>query len=70
MRLSFLIALFFYAAAIALSWLSHVPEIYRSNQEELKCLGKRPLSASKSSTRANNLVGFSLSIALTNLIGV
>lgn len=63
--LKFLIAHF---CASALSWLLHVPEIYCSNPEELNCLGKRPLSVSKSSNRVNNLVGFSLSIALAKLI--
>lgn len=57
------------AATTALSWLFHVPEIYRSNPKELNSVGKQPLSASESSNRVNDLVGFSSGVALTNLTG-
>lgn len=43
-------------------WLPHVPEISRSNPQELNCLRKQPVSASKSSNGVNNAVGFTFSI--------
>jgi len=67
MGLDFSIAQF---CATALSWLLHVPQIYRSNPRELNSLWNQPLSVSESSNRVNNLVGFSLSMALANLIGM